>query len=110
MAKYHYTPDMGEISGLGGGYEDACRAMVIAGLEWADAKGNVDPRYKEFEGIYGLTTGENADAKELQGVMHKASNDDCTGAMMQACLSHVMFVLKNGWDKYVIEMTERKTA
>lgn len=110
MSKYKYTPEMGEISGMGGGYEDVCRAMVIAGLEWADAKGNADPKYKEYENIYGITTGENEDAKELQRVMLKAADNDCTGAMMQSCMSHVMFVLKNGWDKYVVEMSKKESA
>lgn len=110
MSKYQYTPEMDEISGMGGGYEQVCRNMVIAGIEWADAKGDADPQYKEYENIYGITTGENADAKELQSAMFKAADNDCTGAMMQAAMSHVMFVLKNGWDKYVAEMAKKKSA
>ena len=42
--------------------------------------------------------------------MFKAADNDCTGAMMQASMSHVMFILKNGWDKYVDEMTKKKSA
>lgn len=110
MSKYEYTPEMGEISGMGGGYEAVCRAMVIAGLEWADKKGNADPKWKESPQIYGITMDENEDAKELQDVMLKAADNDCTGAMMQATMNHVMFVLKNGWDKYVAEMSKKEDA
>ncbi len=110
MSKYQYTPEMDEISGFGGGYEETCRKMVIAGVEWAEAKGDADPKYKEFENIYGITTGENEDAKAMQKAMFDASGNDCTGAMMQASMSHAMFILKNGWDKYVAEMQIKKTA
>lgn len=110
MSKYQYTPEMNEISGFGGGYEEVCRKMVIAGLEWADAKGDADPRWKESEQIYGITIDENEDAKAMQNAMLKAADNDCTGAMMQATMNHVLYVLKNGWDKYVALMSEKKTA
>ena len=35
--KREYTPDMGEVSGLGGAYEKCCQAMVLAGVEWLEA-------------------------------------------------------------------------
>ena len=34
---YSFTPDMREISGFGGGYEQTCRNMLIAAVEWLDA-------------------------------------------------------------------------
>ena len=42
MSKYVYTDNMSEISGFGGGYEAACRAMVVAGLEHLDANPQAD--------------------------------------------------------------------
>lgn len=110
MTKYQYTPEMNEISGFGGGYEAVCRKMVIAGLEWADMKGDANPSWKESPNIVGITIDENEDAKAMQKVMFAAADNDCTGAMMQAAMNHVLYVLKNGWDKYVARMTEMKTA
>lgn len=108
MSKYNYTEKMGEISGFGGGYENACRKMVVAGLEWCDANVSADISYKEFQNIYGLTTGESEDCKKMQDAMLKAVDNDCTGAMMQATMSHIMFVRKNGWEKYVEEMSKEE--
>jgi hypothetical protein len=39
--------------------------------------------------------------------MNTAINGEATGAMMQACLDHVMFAKHHGWDKY-IEMMEKR--
>ena len=58
-----YTKDMGEISGFGGGYEEACRKMVLAGLDWFDANPDADPQFHGYEGIYGIITEDNDDAK-----------------------------------------------
>jgi hypothetical protein len=110
MSKYQYTPAMDEISGFGGGYEETCRKMVIAGVEWADKKGNANPTWKESPQVTGITIDENDDAKELQKVMCEASGNDCTGAMMQACMNHVLYVMKNGWDKYVETMSKKESA
>ena len=96
MTKYNYTDDMDEISGFGGGYESTCRAMVIAGLNWWDENPQADPKWGEYKNIYGITTDENEDAKAMQHVMLEAAKDDCTGAMMQATMSHVMFAHKSG--------------
>jgi len=106
--KYVYTKEMDEISGFGGGYEKICRDMVIAGLKWLDNNPNADISYKEFKNIYGLTADESKDCQVMQEEMLKASGDDCTGAMMQSTLNHVMYIHKNGWDKYVQEMSKKK--
>jgi hypothetical protein len=106
-SKYNYTESMCEISGFGGGYEMTCRNMVIAGLEWLDSHPEAKISYGEYKNVYGLTTNESPDCKILQDEMLKASGNDCTGAMMQACLGHVMYAYKNGWGKYVEKMTEK---
>lgn len=106
--EYKHTEDMGEISGFGGGYEAACQNMLDAGVKHLLAHPEKAPNYKEFKNIYGLTTDENPDAKELQDVLLKASGGDCTGAMMQAVMSRVMFIKKNGWDKYCSELRKKE--
>lgn len=104
MSKYEYTDKMSEISGFGGGYEDACRRMVIAGLEWCDEQVDPDISFEQFKNIYGVTTGESEDAKKMQNAMLDEVSD-CTGAMMQACMNHVMYIRENGWEQYKQEMT-----
>jgi len=108
MSKYEYTATMNEISGFGGIYEEKCRAMVVAGVEFCDEYVDADISYDEFQNIYGLTTNESDDCKKMQKAMLKASDDDCTGAMMQATMNHVMFIRKKGWEKYVEEMNKNE--
>lgn len=102
--KYQFTENMQEISGMGGGYEKACRNMVIAGLEWFDKNPDADPKFEQFKNIYGITANENKDMKAMQDAMLKVC-EGCSGAMMQATTNHVLFIKANGWDKYVEEMT-----
>lgn len=89
MPYVEWTPDMGEISGFGGSYEAGCRAMVKAGVEFweaqdaAHARGErekFDPHYQGFEGVFGLLTDDNADAKALdRAMMDTPFVDDRTG-------------------------------
>lgn len=103
--EYQYTADMGEISGFGGGYEATCRAMVVAGLNFWDAMPpDFDPKFHGFEGIYGIITEDNADAKALSNAVVAGSGGDCTGAMHQATIGHVFAVRRLGWDAYRAEM------
>lgn len=108
MSKYSYPENARELSGFGGGYEESCRKMVVAGMEWIDAHPNCDLSYKEFEGIYGMTTDESDDMKEMQTQMNIVINNAASGAMMQCCSGHIMFAHKNGWDKYMEEMTSEE--
>lgn len=100
-----YTPMMGEISGFGGGYEAACRKMVLAGLDWLDAHPDADPKFHGYKGVYGIINEDNDDAKALTNAIVGAV-ENCTGAMHQAAVTHVLFVRKSGWDTYVQEMSK----
>lgn len=97
---------MREISGFGGGYEKACRDMVIKGIKFLD-KNSANPIFSTYENIFGIIKEDNEDAKKLTNAMLAASSD-CTGAMMQVCVNHVLYINKNGWDKYVEEMKDVK--
>jgi len=112
MSKYQYTDKCREISGFGGGYEEACRKMVITGMEWLDENKEANPTFQQFENVYGLTANENDDMLAMQNAMNAAIDNDASGAMMQASTNHVLFAHKNGWEKYISEMekTDKETA
>lgn len=102
-AKYVYTDDMGEISGFGGGYEDTCRKMVIAGVEWFDAHPEAKPQFHTYKNIYGVCSEDNDDAKQLTKAVIDVTNGDCTGAMHQAAIARILWIRTNGWEKYCVE-------
>ena len=104
---YEFTPEMDEISGFGGGYEATCRAMLKGGMDWWDAHPDADPKFSGYKGIYGVIHEDNDDAKALSKAVVAASNDDCTGAMHQAVVSACLYIRKNGWPKYVAEMSKK---
>ena len=108
--KYSYTDDMAEISGFGGGYEATCRAMVVAGLKWFDEHPGASPEFRGYSGIYGVINEENSDAKELTKAVIEASGGDCTGAMHQATISHILWIHNHSWDQYAAESRERRKA
>lgn len=96
-----------EISGFGGNYEDACRKMVEAGVEWLKAHEKAQPEGKECSNIFGIIFDTNKDMDELQKAMCKAV-EGCSGAMMHACTNHVMYILHNGIEKYEAEMKKKE--
>lgn len=100
---YEYEKGMSEISGMGGSYEDVCRRMVKAGMEWLDEHPEANPAYIEHEGIYGIISEDNEDAKDLFKAV-AAAVDDCTGAMRQTTIHHIVYIHNVGWDAYVKEM------
>lgn len=108
--KYEFTPQMDEISGFGGGYEDTCRKMLSAGLEWLDQNPSASPEFHGYKGVYGIIQEDNADAKALSDAVVAASGGDCTGAMHQAVISHCLFIKSHSWDEYVAKMSERAKA
>jgi hypothetical protein len=108
QTKYAFSDDMGEISGFGGSYEDACRRMVVAGLEWLDAHPESAPKFSEYKNVFGVINEEGEDAKALMTAM-VAPAPDCTGAMVHACVHHLLYIRKNGWAAYVEQSKKRKS-
>ncbi len=107
MAKYEYTEKMDEISGFGGGYEEQCRRLVIAGLEWWDKHSESKPKYSTLKNVFGMIISENPEAEEMDKAMVGATDGDVTGAMMHAAHEHIRYIRKNGWDAYVKEMEKK---
>ena len=103
-----YDSEMGEISGFGGGYEETCRKMALAGMQWFDEHPDADPKFHGYRGITGVISEDNDDAKALTDAIMAASGGDCTGAMHQACVSHALAYKRLGWDGYRAEMLKRE--
>lgn len=103
---YEWVEGMREISGMGGDYEAACRAMLVGGMKWLDEHPEVEPEFHGFRNVYGVIAEDNADAEALSKAIVAAAGDHgCTGAMHQAVVSHCLFIRANGWAKYVEEMS-----
>ena len=98
--QYPWQPGMGEISGMGGDYEEACRKMVYAGLAWLETRPDADLKATTYRNVYGILNADSPDAKELEEAVLSAV-PDCSGAMHHAAMQHCMFIAKNGWASYV---------
>lgn len=104
--KYSWRDGMGEISGFGGGYEEACRTMLRAGLRWLDAHQDADPKFSGYVGVFGIVDESNEDAKALSKAVMDAV-PDCSGAMHHGVVKACLYVRKNGWDAYCAALSKR---
>ena len=95
-----YTEDMREISGFGGAYEQTCRDMVIAGVEWLNAHPDEDPKFSHSPAIYGIVNEDNDAAKALSEVVLAVTDGGCSGAMHHASILHILQIKHLGWEKY----------
>lgn len=102
--KYKFNPWMSEISGFGGFYEIACRTMLDAGIKWWDENPEKSPSFRGLRNVMGICLENNEDAKELSAVM-TSTVGDCTGAMHQAVVSSLFWIMRNGWGNYCKEMS-----
>ena len=94
--KFPWGPAMGEISGFGGDYEQACRQMLYAGLAWLES----------HPGEVGGTDSERGKLLEREIV---TVCPDCSGAMFGATFSAVRFIASNGWEEYARRMTRNES-
>lgn len=110
---YSFADEMAEISGFGGDYEAACRAMVTAGVAWLDEHPDADLAFETVENATGIVTPETLDAEELAkrmaDVVEAEYGDPPSGAMMEACVGHVVWIEANGWDAYVERMEAKES-
>lgn len=104
---YEFTEEMNEISGFGGGYEQACRDMLKAGLEWFDEHPDADPQFHGYKDVYGLILEDNKDAKKLSKAVTETV-EDCTGAMHQAVITAILWIKAHSWEEYVVNMSKSK--
>lgn len=108
VQRYRHTPDMGEISGFGGGYERACQDMLEAGMNWLNQRQTVLLlEGHSYEGVYGVFAADSDDAKALEEAVI-AAVPDCSGAMHHAVMSRLFWIATNGWDAYCAELRQRQ--
>lgn len=90
-----WSNDMREISGFGGGYEEACQRMVRAGVRF------LEEVKASREGL-----DEAAGSQLFDAVA--AEEEGCTGAMAGAAANHAYFIYCQGWAAYVEKMKALK--
>ncbi len=105
--KYEWRPGMGQISGFGGAYEDACRTMVRNGCEWFDAHPDAKPTFSGYKDTFGICLSNNEDANALSAAI--CGDIEPSGAMHQAAVQAVLFIKENSWEEYVRRKTEAQT-
>lgn len=116
-----WDEDMGEISGFGGSYEQGCRAMVLAGINWLDEHPNAQPQFKGSPQIFGVVLENNPDAEALTNAIMSAEitdengkvmkcREEATGAMHHAAVNHCLAYKKLGWDEYRRQLCEYQRA
>ena len=98
-----------EISGFGGDYEDACRRMTVAAVEWLRKHPDDVKSWHAAEVKYKK---DNPNSRCFPPKIYPNSKDefenavvavceDCTGTMFGAAISHAKAIVAKGWDKYV---------
>lgn len=110
-APFEFTERMNEISGYGGAYERACRAMVCAGAQWCALHPQANPVFVGFADIVGWIEEANEDARALREAIFATPftmddgrkvrlGDEVTGAMFHAAIHHIMWIAVHGWNAY----------
>ncbi len=107
--KYRFTADMAEISGLGGDYEECCREALRGALLYLDANPGAPLAAQEIPGVFGIVKGnERLDAAIAAGNAAAIARfgEECglTGAMVHAIANCLLFIQKNGWDAFCVQM------
>jgi hypothetical protein len=99
---YRHTPDMGEISGFGGGYEVCCQDMLEAGVRHivSHQLAGGDVQISGYHNVYGLCFAENAPTKAMERAVLDAAKGEATGAQHQAVMTRLAFIARHGWDSY----------
>jgi hypothetical protein len=97
------------ISGFGkkSSYEKACQDMLQSGFEWLVNHKKVNLKATTYKGVYGILEPKGKDAIELSNVIVK-SVPDCTGAMHHCVMNHLIYISKEGLDKWKQEVKKKK--
>lgn len=109
MSGYRHTPEMGEISGFGGGYEQCCQDMLEAGVVWLNQHPEREElRFKGYEGVFGWMKPVSDSAKQLEQAVLVASRREATGAQFHAVIERLLYISQNGWQSYCDALVQRQ--
>ncbi len=102
---WKHTPEMGEISGFGGGYEEACQQMLHQGVAYLVSLGERRPEFEveTYRGVFGICDLTGPDAEGLEAAVMAGDGFGATGAMHQAVMMRLRFIAEHGWERYVAE-------
>ena len=108
MAEFDFE-GLPEISGFGGGYEEACRKMVVAGVKWLRDHPGAQLKAVQVSRIYPDIWADSPDMEAMQDAMADAVGGDATGAMVCATTKHALYIHRNGWEKYVADLKKARS-
>lgn len=93
-----------DISGMGGGYEKTCQKMLWETVAWLkDKPKDIFNGTKEYKNIYGIIELP----EPLQEIENRlAEKYDCTGAMMQAVMSHARYIHTHSHAEWLAKLRE----
>lgn len=91
-----------DISGMGGGYENCCQQLFKNGLDFLEANPGLKYDFKQYESVTGICIAESENAKKLEAAIVK-DFEDATGAMVHTVISHLLWINKNGKEKFFAE-------
>ena len=102
---YRHTPDMDEISGFGGGYEQCCQDMLEAGVEWILDHPEFEFDAEGFQGVTGIIYANNEETQELMRTIIDASRNqdgvaEASGAQVHGVMLRLGFIASKGWEAY----------
>lgn len=97
-----------DISGMGSGYERTCQLMLKAGMKFLKKNPDFHFDYQGFKNVYGICFSDTPWAKDLDKILQKASNNNCTGAMHQCVIGHLSYIHKYGYKKWLKEFSTRR--
>jgi len=110
--KYEWTEDMGEISQFGGAYEECCRDMLFAALEWFDEHPGAERLFTGSADPFRVMHGENEEARSLSEAIRKAAKarGGATEAMFRFTLHVALVVQEDGWEAFQEAMRHRASG
>lgn len=106
--RFRHTPEMGEISGFGGGYEECCQDMLEAGVLWLQEHPQPDLQGRTLTNVYGILLADSDDAKAMERIVIEAAKGEATGAMHHAVMSRLFVIAQKGWPWYIEELTKHE--
>lgn len=97
-----------DVSGMGGGYEHTCQRMLANGRKYLSDNPDFSSElaYKGFEGVTGICIAASIGAKNFDQII-LFGIDDCTGAMHQVVVGHLLYIAKHGEEKWLDAFKDR---